>query len=112
MFFKQLSKGCFQPLSSRYSNATTVNTNESHQLTRHLSFKSVEQAFDKSNTSYKASVISNCNNTGKKSLMTEGNELISKRHHPNALSVQSGILSNASSSKNGMDFKSRNEGKF
>lgn len=92
----QVSNVCFQPLSSRYSNSTTVNTNESHQLTRHLSFKSVEQAFDKSSNSYKASVISNCNNTVKKSHLTEVHESVSKRHHPNSLSVQSGILSNAS----------------
>jgi hypothetical protein len=31
----------------------------------------------------------------KQSLSSETNEKASKRHHPNALSVQSGILSNA-----------------
>lgn len=104
-----MSKVGFHPLSSRYSNATTVNTNESHQLTRHLSFKSVEQAFDKSSNSYKASIISQYNNTNKKSPSSDLNELTSARHKPNALSIQSGILSNASSSKNNAEFKSRNQ---
>lgn len=106
-----VSNVCFQPLSSRYSNSTTVNTNESHHMTRHLSFKSVEQAFDKSSNSYKASVISNYNSTVKKSHLTEAPESVSKRHHPNSLSVQSGILSHASA-KNCMEFKSRNDGEY
>jgi len=101
--------------SSRYSNATTVNTNnESHVLTRHLSFKSVEQAFDKSSNSYKASIISNFNNTAKKSINSDAqycNEPMSNRHQSNTSSIQSGILSNASS-RNGIDFKSRNQSKF
>ena len=105
----QLLKDGFHPISSRYSNATTVNTNESHHLTRHLSYKSVEQAFDKSSNSYKASIISQYNNADKKSPSSDINELTSGRHKPNALSVQSGILSNVSASKNKDDFKSRNQ---
>ena len=85
-----------------------MNTNESHQLTRHLSFKCVEQAFDKSSNSYKASIISQYNNTNKKSPSSDVNELTSARHKSNALSVQSGILSNASSSKNN-EHMSRNQ---
>lgn len=103
------SKNWFHPLSSRYSNATTANTNESHLLTRHLSYKSVEQAFDKSSNSYKASIISQWNNLNKKSPTSDGNELASSRHKPNTLSVQSGIMSNTSSSKNNAELKSRNQ---
>jgi hypothetical protein len=44
-------------------------------------------------------------------MMTEANESNSKRHHPNALSVQSGISSNVSPPKTSNEYFSRNEGK-
>jgi hypothetical protein len=38
----------FQPLSSRFSNDTTMHMTESRHLTRHMSLKSDEQAYDES----------------------------------------------------------------
>lgn len=89
----------YQPLLSRYSNATTVNTVDSHNLTRHMSIKSVENAFDKSVQSQKVGGMTNSVNPCQKSISSETNQTTSKRHHPNSLSLQSGILSNGSTFK-------------
>jgi exonuclease VII large subunit len=82
--------------SSKYSNSTGVGMTESRPLTRIMSFKSVEHNFADSSTFAKGEC--NCLKSGKKSL--EGSELVCKRHHPNALSMQTDTFTQESGHKN------------
>ncbi len=73
-----------------------------------MSIKSVENTFDKSSQSQKTSAINTSVHPCQKSLSSETNntqKTSSKRHHPNSLSLQSGILSNNSTTFK-TDFKS------